>query len=171
MDTTMAEDVLEDAGLYRLMTWLSPSFPVGAYTYSHGLEWAVETGDVRDLTTLSDWLRTILLQGGGWSDAVLFCSAYRAVTAGDAAALAETAERSSAFHPGSERHLESTAQGNAFVTAVDTAWPCTSLEALTSAWAGPIAYPIAVAVAAAGHRIPMRPPLGAHVHALPLLHI
>src|SRR5207248_2839799 len=36
----------ETAGLYRLMTWLSPSFPVGAFSYSSGIEWAVEAGDI-----------------------------------------------------------------------------------------------------------------------------
>src|SRR6476646_12182557 len=34
--------------LQRLLAWLSPSFPVGAYCYSHGLEWAVEDGSVTD---------------------------------------------------------------------------------------------------------------------------
>ena len=33
-----------DDALYRLLTWLSPAYPVGAYTYSHGLETAVEEG-------------------------------------------------------------------------------------------------------------------------------
>ena len=38
----------EAAALYRLMTWLSPSFPVGAFSYSSGIEWAVEAGDIGD---------------------------------------------------------------------------------------------------------------------------
>src|SRR5665213_3687713 len=38
----------EAAALYRLMTWLSPAFPVGAFSYSSGIEWAVEAGDIVD---------------------------------------------------------------------------------------------------------------------------
>ena len=34
-------------GAARLLTWLSPAFPVGAFSYSHGLEYAVEAGLVR----------------------------------------------------------------------------------------------------------------------------
>ncbi|HZC94823.1 MAG TPA: urease accessory protein UreF, partial [Bradyrhizobium sp.] len=48
------------AALYRLMTWLSPSFPVGAFSYSSGIEWAVETGDIRDAASLRDWLAAML---------------------------------------------------------------------------------------------------------------
>ena len=59
-----------DAALYRLLAWLSPAYPVGAYTYSHGLEWAVEAGIVRDRAGLVAWLGTVLRHGGGWQDAV-----------------------------------------------------------------------------------------------------
>ncbi len=60
-----------DAALYRLLAWLSPAYPVGAYSYSHGLEWAVEAGLVRDRAGLEAWLATVLRHGGGWMDAVL----------------------------------------------------------------------------------------------------
>src|ERR1700682_4882015 len=46
----------EAAALYRLMTWLSASFPVGAFSYSSGIEWAVEAGDIGDGASLRDWL-------------------------------------------------------------------------------------------------------------------
>src|SRR5262245_12879873 len=49
-------DSTSGAALYRLMAWLSPAYPVGAFSYSSGLEWAVETGDVRDAETLRGWL-------------------------------------------------------------------------------------------------------------------
>ena len=50
----------EAAALYRLMTWLSPSFPVGAFSYSSGIEWAVEAGDITDAASLRDWLAAML---------------------------------------------------------------------------------------------------------------
>src|SRR3712207_8694605 len=37
-----------------LLVWLSPSFPVGAFAYSHGLEWAHEAGDLTDAVTLRE---------------------------------------------------------------------------------------------------------------------
>ena len=52
----------DPAALLRLAAWLSPSFPVGAFAYSTGLEWAVEDGRVVGRAGLEAWLRTV--QGG-----------------------------------------------------------------------------------------------------------
>src|SRR5690606_19851850 len=103
--------------LLRLMAWLSPAFPVGAFSYSSGIEWAVEAGDITDAATLKDWLSVILADGGGFCDAVLFAHAHRAVLDGDDKALHDVAELAAAFAPSKERHLETTAQGNAFIEA------------------------------------------------------
>src|SRR5258708_22848163 len=63
----------EAAALYRLMTWLSPAFPVGAFSYSSGIEWAVEAGDIVDAASLRDWLASMLAGGAGvLGSAVLF---------------------------------------------------------------------------------------------------
>src|SRR5689334_11496461 len=43
-----------------LLLWLSPAFPVGAFAYSHGLEWAVAAGDITDAASLGGWLRDLL---------------------------------------------------------------------------------------------------------------
>src|ERR1700747_3852699 len=51
------------AALYRLMTWLSPAFPVGAFSYSSGIEWGVAAGDITDAASLRDWL-AVMLAGG-----------------------------------------------------------------------------------------------------------
>ena len=45
---------LNSGGLYRLLAWLSPSYPVGAFAYSHGIEWAVETGAVGSAGVLAE---------------------------------------------------------------------------------------------------------------------
>ena len=142
------EDSLADAAaLYRLMAWLSPAYPVGAFSYSGGIEWAVESGDITDAATLKDWLATMLADGGGFCDAVLFAHAHRAATAEDDAALRDVAELAAALAPSKERHLETTAQGNAFVEATRAAWPCAVLDRLKAVWDGPVAYPVAVAAA------------------------
>jgi urease accessory protein len=150
--------------LYRLMAWLSPAFPVGAFSYSSGIEWAVEAGDVKNAETLQAWLAVMLADGGGFCDAVLFAHAHRA--AGDEKTLRAVAELAAAFAPSKERHLETTAQGNAFVEAASAAWPCATLDRLKLAWDGPVAYPVAVAVAAAGHGIALEPALSACLQAV-----
>ena len=67
--------------LLRLMTWLSPAFPTGAFAYSHGLEWAVEQGDVADEMSLQRWLTDVLAYGAGRNDLILLRHAHRAVNA------------------------------------------------------------------------------------------
>ena len=151
------------AGLVRLMTWLSPSFPVGAYSYSHGLEWAVESGAVKTEKQLTDWVGCLLNHASGWSDAVLFAQAWRAADAGDMERIVEIAALAEALSPSRERHLETMAQGAAFLKA-SAAWPDALSVALAerSKW---LAYPVAVAVKAAGHDIGMNDALAAYLHA------
>jgi urease accessory protein len=152
--------------LYRLMTWLSPSYPVGAFSYSGGLEWSVEAGDVNDAQTLQDWLAIVIGQGGGFCDAVFLVQAHHAVAAADDTALRTVAELAAAFAPSKERLLETTAQGHAFVDATRAAWPCAALDRLASLWDGPVAYPVAVGVAAAGHSIAVEPSVAAYLQAI-----
>lgn len=157
---------LSAQALYRLMAWLSPSYPVGAFSYSSGIEWAVEAGDVTDAATLQRWVEVVVAQGGGFCDAVFFVHAHAAAARADDAALAAIAELAAAFAPTRERHLETTAQGRAFVEATRAAWPCEALDRFCAIGDGPIAYPVAVAVAAAGHGIPCGPALAAYLHAV-----
>ena len=161
-----AADALQAAALYRLMAWLSPSYPVGAFSYSGGLEWAVEAGDVRDVETLRRWLTVVIRQGAASCDAVFLRHAHDAVVAADDAGLRAVAELAAAWAPSKERHLETVAQGSAFLAATRAAWPCATLDRLTAVWDGPLAYPVAVGVAAAGHSIPLAPALNAYLHAV-----
>jgi urease accessory protein len=160
------DEGLQASSLYRLLAWLSPAFPVGAFSYSSGIEWAVEAGDIRDAATLKAWLGVMLAEGGGYCDAVLFAHAHRATLSGDDKALQAVAELAAAFAPSKERHLETTAQGNAFVEATRAAWPCAALDRLKAFWDGPVAYPVAVAVAASGHGIAAEPALLAFLQAV-----
>jgi urease accessory protein len=148
------------------MAWLSPAFPVGAFSYSSGLEWAVEAGDVTDADRLRRWLTVMIAEGGGFCDAVLLAHAHRSVAAGDDAALRSVAELAAAMTPSKERHLETTAQGRAFVDAARASWPCAALDQLTAAWSGAIAYPIAVGVASAGHGIACEAAMLAYLQAV-----
>jgi urease accessory protein len=155
-----------EPALYRLMAWLSPAYPVGAFAYSSGIEWAVETGDITDVASFRRWLEVVIASGSAFCDAVLFVHAHRAAGADDATALRTAAELAAAFVPSKERHLETTAQGRAFIEATRAAWPCAALDSFATAWDGPVAYPIAVGVTAAGHGIALEPALCAYLHAI-----
>jgi urease accessory protein len=166
VDTFSADHALGTASLYRLMAWLSPAYPVGAFSYSGGLEWAVEAGDITDAASLLRWVAVMIGEGGGFCDAVFLVHAHRAVVVGNDKALAEVAELAAAFTPSRERFLETTAQGRAFFQTTRAAWGCAALDRLAAAWDGPLAYPIAVAVASAGHDIALAPALAAFLQAV-----
>src|SRR5436305_8147104 len=142
-DAALSAD--QAAVLYRLMTWLSPAFPVGAFSWSSGIEWAVEAGDIVDATTLQDWLAS-MLDGPGFCDAVFLAHAHRAAIVYDHVTLREVAELAAAFVSSRERHLETTAQGRAFVDIARAAWNVDGLDRLLAACDAPIAYPVAVGI-------------------------
>jgi urease accessory protein len=138
----------------RLMIWLSPAYPVGGFSYSHGLEWMVEAGGIGDARALAAWIEDVLSHGTGRTDIIFLAEAWRAVAAGDAQRLRGAAELAAAFAPSAERRLETLAQGAAFVTATNAVWPTPVLAAL-AADGGEVAYPVAVGASAAAHRLPL----------------
>jgi len=156
----------EAAALYRLMTWLSPSFPVGAFSYSSGIEWAVEAGDITDAASLRLWLASMLTDGAGICDGIFLAHTYRAASSGDDALLAGTAELASAFAPSRERHLETTAQGRAFIEIARAAWNNALLDRLIACCKAAIVYPVAVGLVSVAHAIPLAPTLHAFLHAV-----
>ena len=156
----------EAAALYRLMTWLSPAFPVGAFSYSSCIEWAVEAGDIVDAASLRDWLAAMLADGSGFCDGVFLVQTHHAASANDGAALKSIAELAAAFVPSRERQLETTTQGHAFITTARAAWDAAGLDALVAACDGPIVYPVAVGLVSAAHGILLAPALHAFFHAV-----
>jgi urease accessory protein len=167
-ELSRAPDAMTEAAaavLYRLMTFLSPAFPVGAFAYSSGIEWVVEAGDVTDARSLRDWLTAMLTDGSGFCDAVFLTQAYRAMDAGDIAVLREIAELASAFVPSRERQLETTTQGKAFIEIARSAWNCDGL-AEAAAQCDTIVYPVAVGLVSAAHDIPLPSALHAFLHAV-----
>jgi urease accessory protein len=163
MDTIPAE---ADGGApLPLLVWLSPGFPVGAFAYSHGLEWAVEAGDIVDARSLEAWLVDLIEFGAPRSDAILFSAAYRCADADDWPALNEANALAIALAPSAERRLETTAQGSAFIAAARAAWDCEPLRRLEQTHDRRVAYPIAVGAAANGHRLQLYVSLEAFVLA------
>lgn len=163
--TIITMTMTAEAALYRLMTWLSPSYPLGAFSYSHGLEYAVEAGLVRDASSLCDWVATALGAGAGLSDGALLAAAWHAASAGDDAALEDVAALAFAWRGSAETALESSAQGAAFLATTRTAWPHRLLDVLALRHRGEVALPVAVGVAAAIHDVPLAGALTAYLHA------
>ena len=158
--------MITDGALFRLLAWLSPAYPVGAYTYSHGLEWAVEASLVRDRAGLEGWLDTVLRHGGGWQDAVLLAHAHRAVTDRDAAAWCELRELAQAWTPTAELALESRSQGEAFAGASLASWPDPDGRLSGLFVDGPgLTYPLAVGAVAAAHHVALSLVLPAYLQA------
>src|SRR3954451_2130442 len=153
------------AALYRLLTWLSPAFPVGGFSYSSGIEWAVEAGDITDAASLRGWLSAMLTDGSGFCDAVFLAHAYRAVELSDVERLRDVAELAAAFVPSRERQLETTAQGRAFIEIARSAWSCAGLDEAVSQCES-LVYPVAIGLVGALHGLPLNPLLHGFLHAL-----
>ena len=156
----------ETAALYRLLTWLSPSFPVGSFSYSSGIEWAVEAGDITEVASLREWLASMLADGPGFCDGLFLAQVHRAAELGDDAGLRDIVELAAAFMPSRERQLETSAQGRAFIEIARSAWGCDGLEQIIARCEGAIVYPVAVGLVSAAHAIPLAPTLQAFLHAL-----
>ncbi|WP_292169887.1 urease accessory protein UreF [Mesorhizobium sp.] len=144
--------------LLRLMAWLSPAFPVGGFSYSHGLERAVLDGFVADRQSLAAWLEALVEMGSGWNDAVLFAESWRrASEVGDLGEIAAVAE---ALAGSRERHAETMLQGAAFLKAA-SAWPSPMLGRLPA----DCPYCVAVGAVAGGNGIGLTDALSAFLQA------
>lgn len=148
-------DMQAGAALLRLLTWLSPAFPVGAFAYSGGLERAVHDGWVKDATGLEGWIVATLSHGAGWNDAVFFAEAWRKCA--NAEGLKAAAELAEALAGSRERHQETMALGSAFLAAA-AEWPCPVFEVGA-------AYPVAVGAVAGLNGVALDAGLAAYLHA------
>jgi len=134
------------AALQKLVTWLSPAFPVGGFAWSAGLETAIADGRVRDATRLGGWIEGLLRHGSIRTDAILLAHAYRSHA--DAVALLELVDLSRALTGSRERWMEASITGDSFIAATAT-WPLDVPVPLPS----PCPYAIAVGALAGAHRI------------------
>jgi urease accessory protein len=154
--TTMAEGRPEAAQL-RLMAFLSPAFPTGGFSYSHGLERAAHDGFLPDAAALREWLSDLIAFGSGWNDAVLFAEAHRRAGRDELAELAELAE---ALAGSEERHRETMLQGAAFIVATG-AWPHPVFERLPA----DCPYCVAAGAILGAHDVPLETALAAWLQA------
>ena len=154
--------------LLRLQSWLSPAFPTGSYSYSHGLEWAVEAGDIHDRESLVDWLEADLRHGSGRNEAIFFMQGWRAAMEDDRAKLMELAELAAAFRGTSEFALESSQQAAACLAMLRQVWPDRFLDWLSGMLGEREVQPalaLVLGVGAARHGIAARLALPAFLHS------
>ncbi|MCW5772600.1 MAG: urease accessory protein UreF [Rhodospirillaceae bacterium] len=152
------------AQLLRLLTWASPSFPTGAFSYSHGIEFAVEDGLVANAGQLQDWIGWIVRHGALHADAVFLAHAHRAATAGDDAALDAAAALAAAMRGTSETALESAQQGASFLAIAEAVWPHSRMAAFVARNGAKPVLPVAVALLAA-ESLPLAETVAAFLHA------
>ena len=148
------------------MTWLSPSFPVGAFSYSSGIEWAVEAGDITDAASLARLAGGDAGGGSGFCDGVFLAHAHRAASTRDERRLREIAELAAAFVPSRERQLETSAQGRAFIDIARSAWTCDGLDGWSPLAAAHRLSRRGRPASAPAHAIPLAPAMHAFLHAL-----
>lgn len=149
---TRTPTIMTTDPILTLTQWLSPAFPVGAFTYSHGLEHLVATEAVTNAETFAEWLTDTLAFGAGRNDVILLAAAYKA----DSADLQEIDDFARALAPSAERLLETDQQGAAFARTA-AAIHDLDLSALT--------YPVAVGHAARLQDLPLADTARLFLHA------
>ena len=149
---------LQTVAVLRLQNWLSPLFPTGSYSYSHGLEWAIEAGYVRDRSSLVDWLAADLCHGSGRNEAIFFRVAWSCATTGDRAGLLEVAELAAANRGTAEFALESAQQGAACRSTLTQVWRDPQLDSFWEALSErdvPSAIAVVLGIRTAGQGVPL----------------
>ena len=130
--------------MQKLHAWLSPGYPVGAYAYSHGVEWAISSGLLGDGAALERWIGDCLRIGAGRTDAILAAAAFADPSSEEPADLA------AALAPSRERLMETTEMGAAFAATTAAVWGPDH---------GPAPYPVAFGRFARAHEAPLVPAL------------
>jgi urease accessory protein len=83
----------DNASLLMLLNWMSPTFPIGSFAYSHGMEQAIADGRVVTQDDVQGWIADLLQSGSGWNDAVLFAQCWHCNPNAIALALAGSSKR------------------------------------------------------------------------------
>jgi urease accessory protein len=159
MDIIMSDQLydLASLALLRQQSWLSPTFPTGSYSYSHGIEWAVEAGHIHDRESLVDWLEADLRYGSGRNEAIFFIEAWGCAADDNCEKLLEIAELAAAFRSTSEFALETSQQATACLAILRRVWPDRVIKSLSELLSDLRIAPVAsivLGVRAAREKIP-----------------
>jgi urease accessory protein len=97
----------DHASLLLLLNWMSPTFPIGSFAYSHGMEQAIVDGRITNAAQTENWIHALLAHGSGWNDAVLFALCW-------STPIDELNDLALALVSSAERHMETTHLGRNF---------------------------------------------------------
>lgn len=136
-----------------LAQWFSPSFPIGAFSFSHGLEWLIEQGELTTPEDLYDWVEAILMDGTGRNDMIFLQTAYDTTNATQLAALNDLCI---GFCSAAGRVVETVEQGCAFSRTLRDMGQSDLLD---------YAYPVAVGRAARLKDLPLDTTIRFYLHA------
>lgn len=150
----------------ELSVWFTASFPVGSFAFSHGLEWAVGSGRIASRATATHWICDVLQQAGPRNDVILLAAAWNAVREADWIRLAAANDLALSLSGSRERYLETSAQGNAFMTAILAAWSTRQVVEARATISGDVAFPVAAGIASCAHGLPLGPTVRAYLASL-----
>ena len=159
------QNKIVDNGLYHLLSWFSPNYPVGSYAYSHGLEYAVETGIVDNIYHLENWIKDLLFYGTGANDAIFINQTYESILSNNYKLFVDIAIMSKSCIPTQEIALESEQQGISFYKVTSATLSSKKFEKLINSIMSYITYPIVVGCAGALINIKKIHLINSYLHA------
>lgn len=169
MDTAMPIDNTSHA-LLCLLQLASPALPVGAYSYSEGLETLVDTGTIKNDQSLKHWLEQELRYGAIRIEAAVMVRAYQVAQLGDTEALGYWNNWLSALRETEELRQQSWQMGRSLVRLLLELQPLetrknASLQSLANAAGLPCNFAIAFGIAAAHWQIDVPAALLGYLHS------
>lgn len=119
---------MSNSAFFRLQQLISPSLPIGAFTYSQGMEWAVECGWIKDADDVYVWLDGLLESSVGALELPVLARLYHASQQQDHNAFSHWADTLLAWRETSELRAEECQRGQALTMVLDklpdaAGWP------------------------------------------------
>jgi len=132
----------------RLLQLASPALPVGAYSYSQGLEWAIESGDVNNSATAQRWIEDHLALVFARFEAPLYAAAFAAWSREDVAEVARLNADFISTRESAEPRAETVQVGFSYAAWCREVAPLTDAQRTTLAAMDHVSGPVGAALAA-----------------------
>lgn len=155
--------MLTDSHLLSILQLASPALPVGAYSYSEGLEMLVENGTIANQTHLKDWLKAELLYGAIRLEAAVMVRSEQAAKIGDVQSLCRWNLWLSAARETEELRASSWQMGRSLIQLLAKLEP--QIILIANAVGNPCNYAIAFGIAIAHWQISIKAGLLGYLHS------
>lgn len=160
MGTTIT---LTDSHLLSILQLASPALPVGAYSYSEGLEMLIENGTITNSQNLKQWLEAELRYGAMRLDAAVMVRVWQAAKVGDVETLRRWNLWLSAARETEELRASAWQMGRSLMQLLGKLQP--EILPLADAVGIPCNYAIAFGIASAHWNINIQAALLAYLHS------